>query len=355
MKRFLFLEELLSSQECDVVFMDMSPEVEMEFARVIGLKLNKIVLKSYEGSALGGTVLMQLFDFGKDHWVVTKGDTSWTKNDIKNFCKDFIENRRLPYMPYSVEAPKIGWVRRFWNALNETSFFKFPLLLLRFFNGIIGECFLIFEQEILKKGIYDKFDPKIPNLFMGLHLGQESTMALRSQPFMNQIALVEMISRVLPYNLVLYVREHPHWPRTFSYKYLKSVKKLSNVKLISPKISVHDILKNTTGVITYNATTGIEALLYNKPVLSFASNIYSDHHSGVDKCLDLYDLGKKLSQLSNRKVSHEETINYIYKLKNNNLSFGLGSYNFYSEKDSREKAIAFSLFLENSIINTINL
>ncbi len=353
-KRFLFLEELLSSQEFDVIFMDMSPEVEMEFARVIANKLNKIVLKAYEGSALGGTVLMQLFDFGKDRWVVTKGDTSWTKENIKSFCKDFIEKRRLPYEPYSVESPKKGFASRFLNALNRGSFFKFPFLLLRFFNGILRESFLIFEQEILKKGLYQKFDPKIPNFFMGFHLGQESTMGLRSQPFMNQISLVEMISRVLPYNHVLYVREHPHWPKTFSYTYLKAMKKNPSVKLISPKISIHDILKDTVGVITYNSTTGIEALLYKKPVLSFASNIYFNHHPGVDQCIDLYELGKKLSQLANREVAHEDTVNYIYKLKNNSLSFGLGSYNFYSEKDSKEKAISFSLFLEKSIKNTIN-
>jgi len=347
--RFLFLEKTILSRNIDVIFSDVSPEAEMEFGRVIGNKLNKIVFKAYEGSALGNTVILQLLDFGKDKWIQVKGDQNWSEEKIKSFCEDFKKNKRNPYKPYSTLLPNEKLVKKIVHSLIRKEIQKTPLKLVRQIKRLPRLFFIKTEKNILKPLYYNKYDPNVPNLFMGFHLNQESTMALRAQPYTNQVALIEMISRVLPFNYILYVREHPHWPDRFPIHYLRRLQKLPNVRLISPKISIHDILRHTSGVLTYNATTGIEALLYDKPVLSFASNLYYEYHSGVDQCIDLYELGKKLSQLVNRKIDKNETLEYIYKLKSYSISFGLGSYNFSDAGDSMNKAKIFSKFLEDSI------
>ncbi len=342
--QFLFLEQLILSQNFDVIFSDVSSEAEMEFGRVIGRKHNKLVFKTYEGSALGHTVILNLLGFGKDEWIEVSGDFDWTIDDAKHFCEEFIGQRKLPYTPYSTLIPQINFFKRIQN-IRKIHIRQFPSKIFGIFKSFLKKVYYFIERNVIKPILYDHYDSTVPNLFMGFHLNQESTMVLRSQPFTNQIALVEMISRVLPYNYVLYVREHPHWPNRFPASYIKQVKKLTNVRLISPKISIHDILKGTSGVLTYNATTGIEALIYGKPVLSFASNIYYKHHSGVDNCNDLFELGKKLSQLINRKVNNEETIHYIYKLKKNSISFNLNSGNFFPKEDAASKASMFSKFL----------
>ena len=122
--RFIFLENLIISQDFDVIFSDISPETEMEFGRVIGNKLNKIVLKSSEGSALGNTVLLQSFSFGKDRLVEAKMN-DFSVTEASKFCKDFIENERLPYTrPQQLSSSK-SFVERLRNRLIKKDYYYF--------------------------------------------------------------------------------------------------------------------------------------------------------------------------------------------------------------------------------------
>ena len=89
--------------------------------------------------------------------------------------------------------------------------------------------------------------------------------------------------------------------------------------------------------------------MHGKPVLSFSSNLYQGYHSSAISCSNLFELGGKLVELINTDVSQEETISYINRLKNNSLSMCLGSYNFYSIKDSQNKANIFAIYFKNII------
>ena len=341
--KFLYLEDLIQSEEINVIFSDVSPEAEMEFGRAIGLKHNIPVLKSYEGSFLGRTILLQHLKFGKDRLVEPNVNTEYSLEDAEQFLDDFIENRRPPYIRSQKLVDKKSFFESVEYIINygKGKFTPFPLNLLR---RLIIKLWLLFESSILKQTLYSKFEPNKPYLYFGFHLNQESTMGLRALPYVNQTALVEILSRVLPYDHTLYIREHPHWPKTFPFKYLKKCKDLPNVKLLSPKISIHDILKNSNGILVYNANTGIEALMHGKPVLSFASNIYYNHHQSVLHCSDLFELGEKLSILVNMPVQKGDTIAYLQKLNQVSIEFSLGSDMFLSESEARQKAERFSKF-----------
>jgi len=108
-------------------------------------------------------------------------------------------------------------------------------------------------------------------------------------------------------------------------------------------------LRNARGVLVYNSTTGIEALMHGKPVLSFASNIYYKHHPAVLHCTDLYELGEKLTQLVNTKVDRNDTIKYLQKMRRISIDFLLGSDMFLSEEDAKEKAIKYSQLMIKGI------
>lgn len=346
--RFLFLENIISEKKMDIIFSDVSPEAEMEFGRAIGYKLNKLVFKSIEGSALGKTILFQSFEFGKDRLVEAKMN-SYTEDEAKKFISDFIENRRLPYDWPKRNSYKTTFKSRLKRRISQKEYFYLFKWLFQVFKRKLTNFYYLIERKIFKPRLYDKYDPSTPYLFIGFHLNQESTMALRAQPYTNQTVLVEMISRVLPHNFTLYVRAHPHWPDTYSYKYLSKMKKFPGVKLISDELSIHDIIENSKGILTYNATTGIEALIYGKPVLSFASNIYNQHPS-VDYCSDLFGLGKKLTSLINRSVNINDTVSYISKMNSVSIDLRLGSDFFFSERDSEEKAVVFSEYLNQAVI-----
>lgn len=345
--KFLYLEKVIKLYKIDVIFSDVSPEVEMEFGRVIGNKLHKLVLKTNEGSAMGRSVMLQLFGFGKDRLVETKM-YQFTKEDAESFCNDFISNRRLPYTYPNRNLREESIKVRILNRIYKKDYLYLINWIYNHAIYNLKKSYFFLERNILKPSLYDNFNPETPYLFIGFHLNQESTMALRAQPYTNQTVLVEMISRVLPYNYTLYVRAHPHWPDTYPYSYLSKMKKYPNVKIISDQIPAHDIVKNAKAILTYNATTGIEALIYKKPVLSFASSIYKEHPA-VHYCSDLFELGKKLARVVNAKVNQEDTLNYLSKMNSVSIGFRLGSDCFSSDSDSSNKARVFAEFMDKSI------
>ena len=348
-EKFLYLEELIQSEKIDIIFSDVSPEVEMEFGRVIGLKNNIPVLKSYEGSFLGRLVLLKHKKFGKDQLIEAIINPDYSIEEAESFLNDYTENEGQPsYVGVPKLNHKISLLEKASVKLKNNGFglIFYPF---RVLYRVLYISYLWFESAVLKKILYDKFEPRKPYLFFGFHLNQESTMGLRSMPYVNQTVLIEMISRVLPYGHSLYVREHPHWPKTFPYSYLKKCKAFPNVKLLSPKHSIHDILKNSRGILVYNANTGIEALMHGKPVLSFASTIYFKHHPAVLYCDDLFQLGEKLIQLLKTSVKKEDTIVYLQKMHQVSVDYLLNSYYFNSEEDAKKKAISFADMLNTAI------
>ena len=346
--RFLFLEKIIKNNNYDVIFSDTSPEYEMEFGRLIGNKLNKIILKEMLGSALGNSIICRCNNFGEFKWIEAKGDKKFDLENTRLFIEDFKNLKKPPYKKYFTSSPKINFLKKFKNKTLGDLFILPFILFKKLINNLKN-----FINEILKKiFLYNKLSLKEDFLFFGFHLLTESSVTYRSLPYSNQIMIIEMISRVLPYNHYLYVREHPHWSDKYTFKFLKGLKSLPNVKIISPEISIHDILSQSKGVISLTSTTGIEALMYGKPVLSFCSNIYAGYHSSVIKCENLFNLGNRLTELINTKVNHEETISYIDRVRNNSVSVALGSYNFYSLDDSQKKSIIFVEYFKN-VINSL--
>ena len=234
-KKFLYLENLVELEKIDVIFSDQSAEAEMEFGRAIGFKYNIPVLKAYEGSFLGRSVLMQHTEFGEDHLIDAGINQDYTLDEADKFLNDYTKNKGQPSY---IGAKKLKLNRTiFERFVAKLKIEKHRIILMPFklaYQVSIDLC-LWFESAVLKQSLYDHFDPGKPYLFFGFHLNQESTMALRSMPYVNQTALIEMLSRVLPYGYTLYVREHPHWPKTYPYSYLKKMQSISKCQITLPK------------------------------------------------------------------------------------------------------------------------
>lgn len=331
--RYLYLEKIIDQVNIDVVFCDQSAEAEMEFARSLCLKKQKIFLRYIE-SFLGRSVFLQQFSFGKEKVALPLLDKSVSLDYAKNFVDDFVKNDRLPYIPK--HFLKANFKEYYLPRLLR--FYQYP----QFIKIALMQPYLFFEDKVLKGLLRSRFDEKKPYFYFGFHLPSESTVALRALPFMTQKALIESFSRVLPSGYHLYVREHPSWKTHFPYYRISRLKRMPNVKLISTEIPISRILKHCSGVLTYNATTGIEALMYGKPVLSFAPNVYSGLHPAAEFCVDLYETGARLAKLANTKVDELDTYKYIYKLMRSSSDVSLAAGTFLSQEDAAKKASKFS-------------
>jgi hypothetical protein len=112
--------------------------------------------------------------------------------------------------------------------------------------------------------------------FFPMHYNADAQMTFR-EPFTVQTKIIEVISRSLPTGYYLYVKPHPHYLGSdVAVSDIKSISRLTNVKIIDPSVLPMDLIKNSKAVITINSTTGLEALINGTPVISLGHDFYCD-------------------------------------------------------------------------------
>ncbi len=167
-------------------------------------------------------------------------------------------------------------------------------------------------------GVFEKYHPhNQENYFLfPLHILNEwcdyTWMGLR---YPNIIELIRECAACLPFNTKLYVKEHPSLFPEKSIKFYKALKKIRNVKLLSPYEDTFSLTKNCRGVLTLGGTTGWEAFLIGKPVILLADNWYKNF-PGIMKVSNHYELSEILQQPEKLTLpDKEEIIRIIYILR----------------------------------------
>jgi len=114
--------------------------------------------------------------------------------------------------------------------------------------------------------------------FYPFHFEEDSNITIM-EPFTNQVELAQSISRCLPVGVKLYIKPHPYFNGIdVRFHDLYHLAQLPNVRIINPLCSPVSLLKKSIGVITLNSTTGFEALIFDKPVISLGHDFYCHDH-----------------------------------------------------------------------------
>jgi hypothetical protein len=119
-------------------------------------------------------------------------------------------------------------------------------------------------------------------LYLPLHYQPECTTAPMGGVFVEQLLMIEMLSKALPSDWIIYVKEHPiQWlPRGASYfnyryeGYYRAIAALPNVRLIPITTDTYTLINRSQAVATITGTAGWEALLRGKPTLVFGYSWY---------------------------------------------------------------------------------
>ncbi len=205
-------------------------------------------------------------------------------------------------------------------------------------------------ESQLKKTHYSSFDKNTKYIYYGLALTIESHLALQSFPFLNQINVIETISRSLPHGYYLYVKPHPWWSNTISLKDIKKISRIPFVKIIDPKHKIKEVLKHSKGIVTLNSTSGIEALALGKSVIALAeTNSYADLHPDASYCSNLYDLPSMIVKMVNKDASKKNTLEYFKKMFSYSSEIPFEADRYQSLEDCRKKAKDFSGFIKKVI------
>lgn len=202
--------------------------------------------------------------------------------DTKLFIQEYIKNKRQPsyvtdgsmtfknfgYKDFSVILSVLKM-----NYVDKKSFgISNPLLLpyqrlkrIKFRNEYyqyFKNKFINISQEGLIYFIYP------------LHFHPEAATLIQGRYFNDQIRIIEMISKALPSNIILIVKEHKVSIGRRNIKFYKEIDSFHNVYFVSEHSDVYDLISKSLGVITISSSMGLEALMLGRPVMVFGDIFY---------------------------------------------------------------------------------
>lgn len=165
-------------------------------------------------------------------------------------------------------------------------------------------------QRIYRKIRYSRFlkkhavDPRnlknVNYLIYPLHLEPESSTLILGKWLNDQRKIIEMISKALPVDTVLIVKEHKPSVGRRSLQFYKDIEQYHNVFLVNERIDVYPFIEQSKGVVLISSTMGLEALMLKKPILAFGERYYN-----VSANTYLADNFKELDQIIAKMLQHK--------------------------------------------------
>lgn len=136
-----------------------------------------------------------------------------------------------------------------------------------FFNGVTG---YMLRENVTKLAQEPRMDAPL-RLATATIFCQPTDIA---HPRHNYLSTEQMIETASTFDkdALVYVKPHPHQSKTNRRRILEICEDYPNVK--TTDASIHDLIEASRVVITQNSTTGFEALMQRKPVITCAKSDY---------------------------------------------------------------------------------
>lgn len=156
---------------------------------------------------------------------------------------------------------------------------------------------LRWKRRLIQLDIFQEPDYNEKYVYFPLHLQPEASTMVKSPMYMHLPDLIRDLSKSLPMNYQLYVKEHPS---LYRYKvrpvdYYTGINDLPNTTLIHPNVDSHSLIRSAEAVTTVTGTAGLEGVLYKKPVITFG-NPYYDKLPQVYTADDRNELASVISE-----------------------------------------------------------
>lgn len=149
-----------------------------------------------------------------------------------------------------------------------------------------GRWALEFAQDAVRARIarlsYSPLGQGRPYVYFPLHDTEDYKIKRLIPQFADQAPVVERLAAALPAGHDLVLKEHPTSVGQNRLALLRRLSGLDNVRLVPPETSSHDLIRNAAAVAVISSTVGLEALLYEKPVLTLGRPFYSGFGVTVD-------------------------------------------------------------------------
>ena len=146
-------------------------------------------------------------------------------------------------------------------------------------------------------------------MYYPLHINPEYSTLTQGTMFGNQLTVIEALAKSIPADWIVYVKEHPAMINEVvrSKFFYNRIQELPNVEFAPPYSDTDILIDNAEMIAVINGTTGWEAILRGKPVVTFSDYMF-DAMGLSSKCTDLEKLSIKIHDEVNRinKMNKEE-------------------------------------------------
>ena len=121
-----------------------------------------------------------------------------------------------------------------------------------------------------------------PFVYFPLHVTDDYKIERIIPHCADQEYLIRQVADSLPQGYDVVLKEHPHSLGRNPLGMLRRLAALSNVRLVDPYTSSHELMRRAVAVTVISSTVGLEALLYGKGVLTMGRPYYAGYGVTVD-------------------------------------------------------------------------
>jgi CDP-glycerol glycerophosphotransferase (TagB/SpsB family) len=135
-----------------------------------------------------------------------------------------------------------------------------------------------YREKYIDKNFLRQIPDELSFIFLPLQQEPERSLLIGAPDYVNQIKTVEYVSKCIPKNYLLFVKEHPTqgpgrgWRKISDYQTMQNNPK---VRLVHPSIPANEIIAKSKLVISVSGTLALESAFFNKPSITFADNDYT--------------------------------------------------------------------------------
>jgi hypothetical protein len=194
-------------------------------------------------------------------------------NDTKNFVRGINKKNSYRYL---------GWA---------------PSVFINFFNYRYVKSISVLPDDIEKK---------YRLCFFTLHLEPEVALMSFSPEFSNSMEVITWVSKSLPADTLLVVKEQAHSFGVRSKWYYQQINKIGNVVWANPDIHSWDWIDRSRFVVTITGTIGVEAVYFNKPVISYGIHQIINYLPTVHYVSNFIETKKAVNKVLEGNISDKE-------------------------------------------------
>lgn len=172
-----------------------------------------------------------------------------------------------------------------------------------------------------QNNVFDKVNLKNKFVYFPLHVDPEASTMVMSPMHTDQISIIEAISKSVPFDTFVYVKEHIYMWGKRPKDFYNKIKSFPKVKLVHPLEKNFFLIKSAFAVTTITGTSGWEGMLLKKPVIFFGNSPFLALNKGFILCKGLSNLPSIFKNLDNFEYCNDEDLlKYLTILFENSFS-----------------------------------